>query len=50
MLYAVGQVGLARKGVVDGREEEQEAVSRMLGRWWNGDYQDLELSSFYTLA
>ena len=50
MLYAVGTVGLARKGSVDGMEEEQEVAPRMLGRWWNGEYQDLALSSFYTLA
>jgi len=50
MLYDVGQVGLARKGVVYGREEERDGAGRIMGRWWNGEYQDLELSSFYTLA
>lgn len=50
MLYAVGPVGLARKGVVDGMEGELDGAGKIMGCWWNGEYQGLALSNFYTLA
>lgn len=50
MLQALSQAWLARKGVVDGVEGGLDGAGKIMGCWWNGEYQDLALSNFYTLA